>query len=103
LGEIAKGTDPAVLRHKMKAAPTLEAFSSRYLTEVSDIHKKASSAGTHSMSRSKVFFEPSRPIHADDAPPASCSDARHQLGKRSIRPAMVELGWNAVLHVRRAL
>lgn len=45
LGEVAKGTDPAVLRDKMKAAPTLDAFSHRYLAEVSDVHKKASTAG----------------------------------------------------------
>jgi integrase len=45
LGELAKGTDPAVLRDKMKTAPTLEAFATRYLADVSDTHKKASTAG----------------------------------------------------------
>jgi integrase len=44
LGELAKGTDPLVLCNKMKIAPTLEAFSERYLTEVSDAHKKESTA-----------------------------------------------------------
>jgi hypothetical protein len=42
LGELAKGTDPLVLRDTMKIASTLEAFSERYLTEVSDAHKKES-------------------------------------------------------------
>jgi hypothetical protein len=44
LGEIAKGTDPALLRDKMKVAPTLDEFAKRYLAEVSDTHKKASTA-----------------------------------------------------------
>jgi integrase len=44
LGEIASGTDPALLRDKMRAAPTLDEFSKRYLAEVSDTHKKASTA-----------------------------------------------------------
>jgi integrase len=44
LGEVAKGTDPSLLRSKMKAAPTLAAFARRYLEEVSDTHKKASTA-----------------------------------------------------------
>ena len=44
LGEVARGTDPAALRDKMAAAPTLAAFSERYLAEVSDTHKKASTA-----------------------------------------------------------
>jgi integrase len=43
-GELAKGTDPVVLRDKMKIAPTLEVFSERYLTEVLDAHKKESTA-----------------------------------------------------------
>jgi hypothetical protein len=41
-GELAKGADPVVLRDKMKIAPTLEVFSERYLTEVSDAQKKES-------------------------------------------------------------
>jgi integrase len=45
LGEIAKGTDPSLLRSKMKAAPTLNDFATRYLAEVSDTHKKQSTAG----------------------------------------------------------
>jgi integrase len=40
---LAKGTDPLVC-DKIKIAPTLEAFSERYLTEVSDAHKKESTA-----------------------------------------------------------
>jgi integrase len=44
LGEVAKGTDPSLLRSKMKAAPTLATFARRYLEEVSDTHKKASTA-----------------------------------------------------------
>jgi integrase len=43
-GEIAKGTDPTLLREAMKAAPTFAAFADRYLAEVSDTHKKASTA-----------------------------------------------------------
>lgn len=45
LGEIAKGTDPALLREKMKAAPSFADFADQYLSEVSDTHKKASTAG----------------------------------------------------------
>jgi integrase len=45
LGEIAKGTDPALLREKMKAAPNFAEFADQYLREVSDTHKKASTAG----------------------------------------------------------
>jgi integrase len=45
LGEIAKGTDPALLRDKMKAAPTFSDFADQYLADVSDTHKKASTAG----------------------------------------------------------
>ena len=44
LGEVARGTDPSLLRSKMKAAPTLNTFAKRYLEEVSDTHKKASTA-----------------------------------------------------------
>src|SRR4029077_1585981 len=43
-GEVAKGTDPSLLRGKMKAAPTLSTFATRYLEEVSDTHKKATTA-----------------------------------------------------------
>src|SRR6266404_1660608 len=43
-GEIAKGTDPTLLREAMKEAPTFDAFADRYLDEVSDTHKKASTA-----------------------------------------------------------
>jgi integrase len=44
LGELAKGTDPAVLRDKMKSAPLLSLFAERYVAEVSDTRKKASTA-----------------------------------------------------------
>jgi integrase len=44
LGEIAKGVDPALLREKMKVAPTLAQFAERYLLEVSNPHKKATTA-----------------------------------------------------------
>src|SRR3981081_3834097 len=45
LGEGARGTDPSLLRSKMKAAPTLAEFAAtRYLAEVSDTYKKASTA-----------------------------------------------------------
>jgi integrase len=44
LGELAKGTDPLVFCEKMKIAPTLETFSECYLTEVTDVHKKVSTA-----------------------------------------------------------
>jgi integrase len=43
-GEIAKGTDPTLLREAMKEAPTFDVFADRYLAEVSDTHKKASTA-----------------------------------------------------------
>ena len=43
-GELAKGTDSVVLPDKMKIALTLEVFSERYLTEVSDAQKKESTA-----------------------------------------------------------
>ena len=43
-GEIAKGTDPTLLREAMKEAPSFDAFADRYLAEVSDTHKKASTA-----------------------------------------------------------
>jgi integrase len=44
LGELAKGTDPSILRDKMKAAPTLDAFAKSYLADYSDTHKKRSTA-----------------------------------------------------------
>jgi integrase len=44
LGKLAKGSDRLVLCDKMKIAPTLEAFSERYLTEVSDALKEESTA-----------------------------------------------------------
>jgi integrase len=44
LGELAKGTDPSLLRDKMKAAPTFKVFADRYITEVSDPRKKRSTA-----------------------------------------------------------
>lgn len=44
LGEVARGTDPSLLRAKAKAAPTLVIFSRQYLAEVSDARKKASTA-----------------------------------------------------------
>jgi integrase len=44
LGEVAKGADPSLLRARMKAAPTLETFAKRYLAEVSDAHKKPTTA-----------------------------------------------------------
>jgi integrase len=43
-GAIADGTDPALLREAMKDAPSFDAFADRYLDEVSDTHKKASTA-----------------------------------------------------------
>jgi integrase len=44
LGEVARGTDPSLLRKKMKGAPTLRDFSVQYLADISDEHKKASTA-----------------------------------------------------------
>jgi len=44
LGEVAGGTDPSQLRQKMKGAPTLREFSVQYLADISDGHKKASTA-----------------------------------------------------------
>lgn len=43
-GEIAKGTDPALIRARLKATPTLRQFATRYLQEVSGVRKKASTA-----------------------------------------------------------
>src|SRR6266478_1874486 len=43
-GEIAKGTDPTLLREAMKEAPTFDVFADRYLDEVYGTHKKASTA-----------------------------------------------------------
>jgi integrase len=43
-GEIAKGTDPTLLREAMKESPTFDVFADRYLAEVSATHKKASTA-----------------------------------------------------------
>jgi integrase len=43
-GAIADGIDPALLREAMKEAPSFDAFADRYLDEVSDTHKKASTA-----------------------------------------------------------
>jgi integrase len=44
LGEVARGTDPSQLRQKMKGAPTLREFSVQYLADISEGHKKASTA-----------------------------------------------------------
>ncbi|MEY9575116.1 integrase [Bradyrhizobium diazoefficiens] len=43
-GAIADGVDPALLREAMKAAPSFDEFADRYLSEVSDVHKKATTA-----------------------------------------------------------
>jgi integrase len=43
-GAIADGVDPALLREAMREAPSFDAFADRYLDEVSDTHKKASTA-----------------------------------------------------------